>query len=348
MTRTMPLAARRVLRLAFATALALAVAYAINRPLQYLAPLMTFMLVSSPGPPLKAKQFIGLLFLVLVSCGTGLMITPLLTKFPTVGLTLVAVGLYLANRIVAKKGQNVPALLFTVGLTMITVAGTASFALALMVVGSLLFAIVIAVLCQLVGHLIFPDEGQPVKATVAETHPSNELHWRALRATLIVLPSYLLALVNPMMYMPLILKSLAMGQQESVGSARAFGREIIESTLLAGVLAVLFWWALKLHPSLWLFCLWMLLFGLYIASKLYGVSETRYPPSFWIPVAVNLLILVGPAVTDSANGDDVYKAFAVRFTLFLAVSIYAFGAVSALESLRRGATEEPHLTVTES
>ena len=83
-----------------------------------------------------------------------------------------------------------------------------------------------------------------------------------------------------------------------------------------------------------MFFLWMLLFGSYLAAKFYGVLETRFPPSYWQNVAVTMLILLGPAVQDSANGKDVYAAFAVRMGLFVAVTLYAWMAVAALEYLR--------------
>ena len=86
-----------------------------------------------------------------------------------------------------------------------------------------------------------------------------------------------------------------------------------------------------------MFFLWMLVFGMYFSAKMYGVSKTRYPPSFWTNVAVTLLILIGPAVADSDNGNDVYAAFAVRFSLFIAVAPYGWAAMSALDFLRQRA-----------
>ena len=83
-----------------------------------------------------------------------------------------------------------------------------------------------------------------------------------------------------------------------------------------------------------MFFLWTLLFGLYYSGKIYGLIATRFPASFWINVVVTVLILLGPAVQDSANGKDVYKAFAVRMGLFVAVTLYAWAAVSALEYIR--------------
>jgi predicted Kef-type K+ transport protein len=49
---------------------------------------------------------------------------------------------------------------------------------------------------------------------------------------------------------------------------------------------------------------------------------------------VTLLIMLGPAVADSANGKDVYKAFAVRMSLFVGVTLYAWMALVVLERWR--------------
>ena len=78
----------------------------------------------------------------------------------------------------------------------------------------------------------------------------------------------------------------------------------------------------------------MVLFGIYFSCKLYGHSSSRLAPSFWLNAFVTMLILLGPAVEDSANGKDVYLAFAVRIGLFVAVTIYAWAAILVLEALR--------------
>ncbi len=78
----------------------------------------------------------------------------------------------------------------------------------------------------------------------------------------------------------------------------------------------------------------MLAFSLFVAVKIYRLSTTKYPPSFWVNSMVTMLILVGPAVEDSANGKDPYTAFAVRMSLFVAVTIYSILAIWLLEYLR--------------
>jgi len=52
-------------------------------------------------------------------------------------------------------------------------------------------------------------------------------------------------------------------------------------------------------------------------------------------VATTLFILLGSAVNDSSNGNDVYTAFAVRMGLFVLVAFYAWLAVYLLETWRK-------------
>jgi hypothetical protein len=54
-----------------------------------------------------------------------------------------------------------------------------------------------------------------------------------------------------------------------------------------------------------------------------------------------MLILLGPAIEDSASGKSVFQASAVRTGLFVAVSFYAWGTVWGLERWR--ASRRPSL-----
>ena len=156
----------------------------------------------------------------------------------------------------------------------------------------------------------------------------------AFALALIVLPVDLLALTNPLAYLAIIMKAVSLGQQSSLVNARSAGRELLGSTFLGGCFAILFWAALGIMTNLWMFFLLMLLFGIYFAAKIYQVAKTRFLASYWLNVGMTMLILLGPAVEDSASGKDVYSAFLVRMGLFVAVTLYAWLAVYILEYLR--------------
>lgn len=330
----MPLGARRTFRLSLVTALSLAFAYGLGVQFPFIAPLFGFLLTSAGTPPPGLKGLFGLLLVVAITLGVGLVLTPLLGKYPVPAVLIIAVGVYLSAHIGLGLGKTQVATFLTVGFTLIPAAGQVSHSLASGLIQGLLLGIALAVLCQWIVYPFFPEDSgrkdQEKPAAVATARS----RWIALRSMIIVLPPVLLAFTNPTLYMPLIMKAVLLGQQESVASARTVGKRLLGSIFLAGLFAILFWIALKIFPSLWMFFLLMLLFSMYFAAKHYGVIASRHPPSFWQDVIVNMLILLGPAIEDSASGKDPYKAFAVRFSLFVVVTLYAWAAIALLEWLR--------------
>ncbi len=330
--------AQRALRLASGTALCLAVSFGLGLPLPFIAPLFALFLLAKLDRPLSLKAGLGLTLVVMLTTGSGLLLIPLLRYASFSGVLLVGLCLFLAFRHGLSGGNGMLTTFLVIGLTMISAAGTADFALALMVIGALVQNLLLAVLILPLGHWLFPEPADAPALPAEPTLPADEVGWVALRAALVVLPAYLLALINPAGYMAIILKAVSLGQQSCTATVRDAAHELIGSTLLGGLLAILFWWALGLFVHLWMFFLWMLLFGLLLARKLYRLSPTRQSPGFWLNSLVTMIILLGLSVQDSANGQDVYSAFALRMGLFIAISLYAWLMVYLLDRYRQRRT----------
>lgn len=330
----MHIQARRIFRLSLSVALALAAAYAMQLPLPFLAPLFAFLLFATPGPPMGVKGLFGLIVVVVTSLGMGLLLIPILLEYQFAAVLLVALGLYLSFYVTVNMGKALLGALLTIGFTLISAAGLVSYPLATTVIQSLVAGIAVAVVCHWMVYPWFPEDPAVSGPAAAAKPDAGKSNWIALRATLIVLPAYLLTLTNPSMYLAIIMKTVSLSQQSSLMDARSAGRELLGSTFLAGCFAVLFWGMLGISTNLWMFFWLMLLFGVYFSSKIYGLLRSRFPASFWMNTAITMLILLGPAVEDSDNGKDVYTAFLVRMGLFVAVTLYAWFAVYALEHLR--------------
>mgnify|MGYP003573043506 CR=1 FL=1 len=330
----MHIQARRIFRLSGTVALSLVCAYALQLRLPFIAPLFALMLTVAPAPPMGWKSLFGLLLLTLLTLGLGLLLIPLLIQYPMAGLLMVVVGLYFSAYVTVHMGEALVGTFLTVGFTLISAAGTLSFSLATTVIQSLVLAIALAVVCQRLVYPWFPKDLGPTKPPADRPSTPEQSYWIALRGTLIVLPAYLLALTNPSMYLAIIMKAVSLGQQSSFMDARNAGRELLGSTFLGGCFAILFWILLDMLTNLWMFFWCMLLFGVYFSSNIYQLRPSRYPTSFWLNVAMTMLILLGPAVEDSVNGKDVYAAFFVRMGLFFAVTLYAWLALYLLEYLR--------------
>jgi len=326
--------ARRVFRLGATVALTLAAAYALQVPLPFIAPLFALMLTAPPKPPMGPKALLMLVLVVLLSLGIGLLLIPLLQKYPVVAILLVTLGLYLSAYITVHVGKALLGTFLTVGFTLISAAGIVSFELSTTLIQSLVTGIILAIVCQWLVYPWFPEDPAPANQPPPPGASAENSNWIALRSTLIVLPVYLLALTNPASYLAIIMKAVSLGQQSSFVDARSAGRELLGSTFLGGCFAIVFWMMLGVMTNLWMFFLLMLLFGVYFASKIYRLIKSRYPASYWLNVGMTMLILLGPAVEDSDSGKDVYAAFVVRMGLFVAVTFYAWLAVYLLEWLR--------------
>lgn len=327
--------AQRALRLASGTALCLGASYGLALPIPFLAPVLCALLLVSINRPLSLKAALVLTVVAMLTTGIGLLLIPVLRYYAFSGVLLIALGLFGVFRFGLRGGNNLIVTFLIIGLTMISSAGVLEFDLGLMVIKALVAGLLLAVMVAVLSHGLFPEPANAPTTPVPPLMAAQDVDRVALRATLIVMPAFLLALIDPASYLPIVLKAVNLGQQSSTTSARDAGRELVGSTLFGGLLAILFWCALSLFVHLWMYFLWMLLFGLLLARKLYALTPTRFSPGFWLNTLITLIILLGQSVQDSIAGKDVYTAFTVRMGLFIAVTLYACLMVHFLDQRQK-------------
>ena len=141
----LPLGARRVFRLSSCIALSLFIAYAMAMPLPFLAPIFALFLGLKPAPPIGFKGLAGLLLVVGLTLGMGLLLIPLLINYPVSAILIAALGIYFSFYLTVIAGQALVGTFLTVGVTLISAAGAADFALAVIIIQSLCLAIIVAV-----------------------------------------------------------------------------------------------------------------------------------------------------------------------------------------------------------
>jgi len=212
-------------------------------------------------------------------------------------------------------------------------------AVALQVGVTLAVGLCIGVLVSGVSHALFPDPPVEFMTAAREIPTPESARWIALRAVVVVLPVFVLALTNPSFYVAAIMKSVALGQQAGATSTRSAGLELVGSTLMGAAIAGCLWFGLSLRPNLWMLMLWMAAAALWTGARLFRVRHGAWPPSFWVQSLVTMLLLLGPAIEDSAGGKDVLKASAMRAALFVVVALYAWATVWMLEHWRAARSE---------
>jgi hypothetical protein len=322
------------LRLAVGLGLAVLIAYGAGLPMPFAVCVMAAILLCKPGAPMPISKGIVTALLLAALLTGGVLMVPILENYAFAGIMLTAAVLY-GIFLLGARGAGAITMLLALAFVLMPVAGVAEQALVGMLAVTLATGVVIGVVVGALSHAFFPDvPAAPRMQSPTPSSRNESAHWLALRATLIVMPVFILALTNPSLYVATIMKTVALSQQAEETRASDAGRELVGSTLMGALLAAVLWMGLSLLPNLWMLMLWMMLAALWTGARMFGVRRSSHPPSFWSNALITALILFGPAIEDSATGKSVLQASLVRTALFVAVAIYAWGTIYALERWR--------------
>ena len=331
---TMNRADKAVLRLTLGLGLAVLVAYGFALPMPFVVSLMSIPVLCKPGPPLPLTKGVVIAAIFAALVAFGVLMVPLLENYAWSGILLTGSILY-GIFYLGLVRSNPLTMVLVISFAVIPVVGVADQAIVGMLSVTLAIGILTGALVSSASNALFPDPPTRAKNRPASASASHEAaRWIALRATVIVMPVFVLALTNPSFYVAAIMKTVALSQQAGDVDARSAGSELIGSTLMGALIAAIVWLGLSLHPSLWMLALWMMGAALWTGSGIFRTRSTSFRPSFWSNALITMLILLGPAIEDSASGKSVFEASAVRTGLFVAVALYAWGTVWVLERWR--------------
>lgn len=329
---------KATLRLTLGLGLATLIAYGMALTAPYFVCVLAVILLSKPGPalPLIKGMIVAVLFAGLVA--VGIVMVPLLENYAIAGILLTAVILF-AIFYGGQLSANPLTMVLVIAFALMPVAGFVEQALVGMLALTIAIGIAVGTLVGFISNTFFPDRMAPTAPPARPARPDHDAaRWIALRATLIVMPVFILALTNPSFYLAAIMKTVALGQQAGETDARSGGRELVGSTLMGALLAIAVWQGLSLWPSLWMLVLWIMAAALWVGSAMTGARPTRFRPSFWSNALITALILLGPAIEDSASGKSVFEGTLMRTLLFVGVAFYAWGTILLLERWRAART----------
>jgi len=234
-----PVAARRILRLAFGTAAALWFSQVVNWDVSFIMPaLVSFLLaVPMPAPSLK-KGIIFVLALAVPAYGV-IFLLPVMDNYRLAAILILIAACFWSFYYSAKGGSPVLGAFLTMGLALLTAVGSDSIDALLMVNMALVINAVIAMLFVWLAHAFFPDPPRPANQGPRPSPPTPERAvaiWSAWRATVIVFPVmfFFLLYQGSASYLVVMIKVASMGQQVENDTTRAAGKSLLMSTVIGG------------------------------------------------------------------------------------------------------------------
>lgn len=337
-----PAAARRILRLGLGTALCLLFSQVVAWPLSFVAPVLTLFLLALPMPPPTLKK--GIVFVLALLAPLvlgGYLLLPYLHDKRAVGVLLVTLCLFYSFYYTARGGNPVLGAFMTVGLTVITTVGSLSADMIVFLIQGLGVCAAVAIVFVWIAHALLPElPPDPALAGMKKPPPPKPdpatAGRRAFRALAVVMPMALVFLMSSgsAAYTVVMIKVATMGQQAtSPEQSRAMGRSLMESTLWGGLGAVIAWNVLSVWPSLLMYTLLVGLAGLIYGRWIFQ-GPAVHPKFQMVQYAyLTMIVILAPAVLDSAGGSSAGSAFWSRTLLFILIAVYGTFAVWLFDNL---------------
>ncbi len=332
----MDIATLRILRLAVGTAGSMWFSQAVAWDMSFLAPVITLLILSQPLPALKIKAGIAFVAILTLSLLAGLLLLPPLLNQPLVGVLLLVLALYWSFYFTAKGGSALLGTFATVGIAVSAAIGTVSLDAMLPLIGNFSFGALVGVLFVWVAHAILPDSKAIMPDADAAAKPPalpkpdlSAARWSAFRSTMIVLPVALWFLFSAASaaYVPVMIKVASMGQQATNDAARLAGRSLVMSTIIGGIGAIIGWQVLRIAPTLTIYTLVIALGALLMGPRIFQGRALHPQAATWSYGFMTMIVILAPAVMDSAGGGPAGIKFWDRIIMFGGTTIYALGTV---------------------
>lgn len=348
-----PIASRRILRLALGTSLSLWFAEAWAWDLSFIAPVFTMMLLATPAtPPSPGKGIALVLALVLPIVIGSVVLVPFFARLHSVALLLVMLALFLSFYMTAAGRRAMIGKQLTIGISVVVAIGSVNAAVLSMIVQGLALGAAVGLIFVWIAHAVLPEVrptpaapgGASPAASPRPPKPSKTDAIRlALRALIIVLPVATVFLFSSasMSYLVVLVKVATMGTQSQASDARDMGRSLIESTFWGGIGAIVVWQLLSIWPSLFLYALLIAVAALLFGQRIFRGAGMHPKAGMWSYAFLTMIVIVAPAVLDSANGAPAGAAFWTRLMLIGLTAVYGSLAVFVFDAFWPARTQAP-------
>ena len=133
-----------------------------------------------------------------------------------------------------------------------------------------------------------------------------------------------------------MIKVASMGQQATMENAKLVGRSLIMSTLIGGIGAIIGWNVLLIVPTLSVYALIIALGALVMGPRIFQGRAMHPQAGTWSYGFLTMIVILAPAVMDSAGGSSADAAFWSRLVMFALTTLYGVIAVFVVDAFRPG------------
>lgn len=322
----------RTLRYAVGVTIAAALAFAIEWPLSFLFPVLSAVFLALPMPKPTLLQGLRNARDTLFAFGVGFIFTQFVLPFPIIYVPLLALALFHTYYHLNRGGSFWLVLMLLLCLLLMPMLSGVHEMLAIGVAQTLVGSSWLTIALVWLAHYLVPDAPVAAATTQGVKKPagyqsgfSAPAAEAALKSMIVVLPVAIIFIANNWTSEILVMVFAAIFTlSPDLDNGKQAGMNSIKSTLIGGVAACFFYWALVAVPEYHFLILLMffasLCFGAAINS---GRAIAKYLPS----AMVAMIILVNSSL---AEGSSFSEVLLLRILFISMAAIYVVTALKVL------------------
>ncbi len=322
----------RIVRFGLGVALAMAIAFGFDWPLQFLLPVLTAALLGSRQPAPTLREGFHSIVAIAAAFGLGLVFSLFALAYPLVYVPTLGLVLFHIYYLVNRGGAAFFAIMLLIAVLLLPLMAQQVDALAMGLAAGFAGSAALAVGVQWLAHGIVPDH--------PEAHPSAKgpggfqsgysaaATHNAIKSTLVVLPVATVFIAAHWSSQALVIIFIAV---YSVAPVLRISKHATLMKFLANVLggcaALVFYWLLVAVPEYYFLIALSLLSALLFGAVMFSdkPSAPYYSSAF-----STLLVLIS---TSMGEGADFGANFWIRVALVAIAGLYVVGALSVLEHI---------------
>ncbi len=320
----------RIVRFGLGVALAMAIAFGFNWPLQFLLPVLTASLLGSKQPAPTSREGFNNILSIAAAFSLGLTFSLFALVYPLVYVPALGLVLFHIYYLVNRGGAAFFAIMLLIAVLLLPMLAQQADLLADGIATAFIGFGALAVGMQWLAHAILPDP--------LETRPSAKRRGgfqsgysaaaaqNAMKSTLVVLPVATVFIAAHWSSQALVIIFIAV---YSVAPLLRVSKQDTLYKFLANVLggcaALLFYWLLVAVPEYYFLIALSLLSALVFGSVMFSDKSTA---PYYSSAFSTLLVLIA---TSMGEGADFGANFWIRVRLVAIAGLYVVGALSVLE-----------------
>ncbi len=324
----------RIVRFGLGVALAMAIAFGFNWPLQFLLPVLTASLLGSKQPAPTSREGFNNILSIAAAFSLGLTFSLFALVYPLVYVPALGLVLFHIYYLVNRGGAAFFAIMLLIAVLLLPMLAQQADLLADGIATAFIGFGALAVGMQWLAHAVLPD---PLDTRPSEKgsggrpggfHPgySAAAAHNAMKSTLVVLPVATVFIAAHWSSQALVIIFIAV---YSVAPVLRVSKQDTLYKFLANVLggcaALLFYWLLVAVPEYYFLIALSLLSALVFGSVMFSDKSTA---PYYSSAFSTLLVLIA---TSMGEGADFGANFWIRVGLVAIAGLYVVGALSVLE-----------------